>query len=74
MGITINLNEEFVLAARAYSTVQNRSVPKQIEHWAKIGRMIEDNPDLTYNSIKDMLLGLEDVKMGHTEEYHPGLL
>ena len=37
-------------------------VPKQIEHWVKIGRIAEENPDLPYNFIKDILLSLEEEK------------
>ncbi|PQQ34980.1 hypothetical protein CE143_10055 [Photorhabdus luminescens] len=29
---------------------------KQIEHWTKIGRIAEDNPDLPYSFILDSLL------------------
>lgn len=46
----------------------------QILHWAKIGRMAEENPDLSYNFIKDTLLGLDDFQNGNTEEYVPGSL
>jgi hypothetical protein len=45
-------------------------MPKQIEHWAKIGRIAEENPDLSYTVIKDIFLGLEDVKKGNVTEYH----
>ena len=74
MGITVNLDKELVSSARAYSQVQSRSVPKQIEHWAKIGRLVEENPDLSYRVIQSILLGLEDVKEGNVEAYKPGLL
>jgi len=30
----------------------NHSIAKQIEHWARIGRIAEENPDLTYEFIK----------------------
>lgn len=74
MGITVNLDKELVDEAKTYSAVESRSVPKQIEHWAKIGRIAETNPDLSYNIIRDILLGLEDIRSGHVEEYKPGSL
>ena len=74
MGLTINLDTELVKTARIHSTVESRSVPKQIEYWARIGRIAEENPDLTYNAIKGILLGLEDIKIGNVEEYPPELL
>ncbi|MCL5260366.1 MAG: ParD-like family protein [Gammaproteobacteria bacterium] len=74
MGISINLDKNLVNAARSYSAVQDRSIPKQIEHWAKIGRIVEENPDLTYNFVMEILFGLEDVKSGNVKEYKKGLL
>lgn len=74
MGIPVTLDNELVNVARAYSSVESRSVPKQIEHWAKIGRIVEENPDLNYHAIREMLLGLEDIKNGNLEEYQPGSL
>jgi len=60
MRIAVNLDEKLVNDARSQSKVLSRSVTKQIEHWARIGHIAEDNPDLTYSQIKDILLGLED--------------
>lgn len=51
--------------------LQNRSVPQQIEHRAKIGQVVEDNPELSYNIIKEILSGIEDAKSGDVEEYKP---
>ncbi len=74
MGITVNLDTDLVNVARSYSIAQSRSLPKQIEHWAKIGRIAEENSDLSYMDIKNILLGLEDVRAGNVEEYRPGSL
>ena len=74
MGIAVNLDNELVNIARSYSGAESRSVPKQIEHWAKIGRIAEENPDLSYDVIRGILLGLEDVKLGNVQEYNPDSL
>ena len=74
MGITVNLDVNLINSVRSYAIVESRSVPKQIEHWVKIGRIAEENPDLSYAFIKDTLLGIEDVKAGNIEEYIPGSL
>jgi hypothetical protein len=73
-NIAVNIDEKLVKDARAQSKVMSRSVTKQIEHWARIGHIAEDNPDLTYAQIKAILLGMEDYKMGNTEEYKRGTL
>ena len=36
-----------------------------------VRRIAEDNPDLSYNAIKGIILGLEDVRLGHVREYDP---
>lgn len=46
MSIAVNLDEKLVNDARSHSKVLSRSVTKQIEHWAKIGHIAEDNPNL----------------------------
>jgi len=74
MGVAVNLDEDLINQAKVQSKVLHRSVPKQIEHWATIGHIAEDNPDLTYTQIKDMLLGLEDYKSGDTKPYKRGIL
>ena len=45
MGLSVNLDQELVKSAQAYSVVLSRSVPKQIKFWARIGRVAKDNPD-----------------------------
>jgi hypothetical protein len=74
MGIAVNLDQELVSIARSYSGAESRSVPKQIEHWAKIGRIAEENPDLSYSAIKKILLGLEDLRLGNVQKYDPDAL
>ena len=58
----VKLNADVILEARKYAAVYSRSVPKQIEHWVKIGKIAEENPDLPYEFIKDILMSLEEAK------------
>ena len=41
---------------------KNRSLAGQIEHWAKIGKIAEENPDLSYEFIKNILIAQEEAK------------
>ena len=41
----------------------------QVEYWAKIGKIAEENPDLPFTFIKEILLGLEELKEEEKEEY-----
>jgi hypothetical protein len=72
MSKAIRVSDELIRNARLYSSVDNRSVTGQIEHWAKIGRCVEENPDLTYNLIKEILIGLEELDQEEYSEYKFG--
>ena len=58
----VRLSEEIARTAGKYAPVNSRSVPKQIEHWAKIGKIAEENPDLPYEFIKKVLEAREEMK------------
>ncbi len=66
---SVRHDEEFVKDAQVYAEANHRSVPKQIEHWALIGRMAEDNPDLPYEFIRDVLMASAEVKAGKVTRY-----
>ena len=69
MLTTIKLGEDLLCQAKKYSKVYSRSVPKQIEHWAKIGKVAEENPDLPYSFIQELLLIMEDDTPGVPYEF-----
>lgn len=69
MASAVRVSDLLVKEARLVSSVENRSVTGQIEYWAKIGKCAEENPDLTFNLIKDLLLGLEELEQGKVSEY-----
>ena len=56
MTTTIKLSDDLINSARRFATIYSRSTPKQIEYWSRIGKIVEENPDLSYNLIKDILL------------------
>jgi hypothetical protein len=55
MAIAIKISDSLISDARIYSKVNHRSLTGQIEFWAKIGKCSEENPDLTYAQIKEIL-------------------
>ncbi|WP_024529206.1 ParD-like family protein [Serratia fonticola] len=61
MAISIRLDDDFVSDAKVYAEASSRSIPKQIEHWARIGRIAEDNPDLPFSFISEVLLAQSEV-------------
>ena len=69
MNTAVRLSEAMVMQARTSSKAMHRSVSKQIEYWARIGKVAEENPDLPYSFIKDILLGQQEAAMKQLEAY-----
>ena len=69
MSHTIKLSDEIFNEACKYAKVENRSIPKQIEYWSRIGKIAEENPELNYSMIKQILLSLQDLTTGNISEY-----
>ncbi len=53
MAQSVRLSDSLVKQAKAIGEVMSRSGAGQIEHWTKIGKMAEENPDLSYEFIGD---------------------
>lgn len=69
MPTAVRISDDLVKSARKVSKIENRSVTGQIEYWAKIGQIAEENPEMSYKLIKDILLGLNDLDTGEFSEY-----
>lgn len=68
MTITLHLtDEEWITSTQRAAQVQKRTVSQQIEHWAKLGKLIEANPHLPYRVIKDLLEGIAEIQKEGTE-------
>ena len=72
MSTAIRISDQLVKTARIFSTIEYRSLTGQIEYWAKIGKCAEENPDLTFNLIKEILIGMEELNQGLGTEYQFG--
>ena len=70
MAIAVKLSGDIVSAAQIMSKVLNRSVTGQIEYWAKIGKLAEENPDLNYDMIKNILIAKQELKLEQLEPYN----
>lgn len=67
--VSVRVNGHFYQEAKTISEVQTRSIGQQIEHWGKIGKIAEANPELPYNVIKETLIGMNQAKNGELEDY-----
>jgi hypothetical protein len=69
MASSVKLSNDIMQNAQIVSKVLNRSVAGQIEHWAKIGKIAEENPDLTYEQIKNILIAQQEALAGNVSRY-----
>lgn len=69
MATAVRISDGLISEARKYCKIEHRSLTGQIEHWARIGKCVEENSDLTYDLIKEILVGIEELDQGERQEY-----
>lgn len=72
MAMAVRISDELAGEAKKYSKIDHRSLTGQIEHWARIGKCSEENSDLTYSLIKEILIGIEELDQNEKTEYKFG--
>ena len=66
MAINVKLSDELVEEAKRIAAIEHRSVPKQIEFYFRMALIAEDNPDLSFSLIREIMKA--DAEEA-TEEY-----
>jgi hypothetical protein len=69
MPTAINLSEQLVEEAKPFAQAMHRSVSEQIEYWARLGKVAEENPDLPIHMMQDILASIEEVKASNMNVY-----
>lgn len=69
---SIRLDRSLVDKAHAIAKAQHRTPPKQIEHWAAIGQIMEDNPDLSYEFVRQLLIAKAEADASMVEPFEFG--
>ena len=64
MSINVKLSENLVQQAKVFGSVEHRSVPKQIEYWSQIGKIAQENPDLPFSLIRQILIADQEPVIG----------
>ena len=64
MAINVKLSENLVEQAKVYAHIEHRSVPKQIEYWSQIGKIAQENPDLPFSMIREILMADQESIVG----------
>ncbi len=72
MAKTIKISDEAFETAKSHATISLRSIPKQVEYWFKIGKLAEENPDLNYKFIKEILLSKQELDGSPKNKYSLG--
>ena len=72
MAVALKLSDDLVEDAKAIAAAEHRSVPKQIEYWARIGKAVLENPEMPLRLIQDTMLSLEEAKAGRLAPYKFG--
>lgn len=55
MSIAIRIDDELYKEAEVIAKAESRTVPLQIQYWARIGKIALENPDLPGEFIRDIL-------------------
>jgi hypothetical protein len=71
-SIGLKLSADLVEDAKTTAAAEHRSVPRQIEYWARIGKAVLENPELPLRFIQDTMLSLEETKAGKAVPYEFG--
>lgn len=69
MPQAVRLPTQLVEQAQVIGSALSRSGAKQIEHWVKIGRIAEENPDLPYEIILQILISKAEKDSGQVSDY-----
>ena len=72
MPTAITLSELLIEEAKPYAQAMNRSVGEQIEYWARLGKVVEENPDVPIPMLQDMLFSIEEANAGNLSAYQFG--
>jgi len=55
MAIAVKLSDKLVANAKRIAKIEHRSVPSQIEYYFQIALIAEQNPDLSFKLIQELL-------------------
>ncbi len=56
MSTSIRINDSFYEEAKSQAKAELRSIPNQIEYWARIGKIALDNPEMSIEAIKTLMV------------------
>lgn len=68
----VELPDDLMRAAMIHPASEHRSLAQQIEYWARLGKVAEENSDVPIQVLQDTLASLDDIKVGNLSPYQFG--
>ncbi len=72
MDLAITIPDTLATIAQQQATVSQRTLSQQIVYWTNFGKLAEDNPELPFAFLQEVLLAHEEAKAGEVEPYEFG--
>jgi hypothetical protein len=71
----VKFSDEFVDMIKPLAAAFERSIPKQIEYWARVGKLAEEHPDKPFAELRGLLImgAANPVKQEPTEAIQAGI-
>jgi len=69
MPKAVKISDELANTAALFAGVEGRSLAGQVEYWANLGRIADENPELPVSLIKETLLARAQVRSGLKTPY-----
>jgi len=72
MLYSIKLSESLIQDAKSASKVAKRTLPEQIEHWARLGKACDENSDLPVHMLQDILKSRVEMNLNKLSRFRFG--
>ena len=69
MLASIKLSESLTQDAKSASKIAKRTLPEQIEHWARLGKACDENPDLPVHMLQDILASRVEMSLNKLSQF-----
>ena len=72
MASPVRIKDTLYEEAKVRASAEHRSTAEQVSYWATLGKACEDNPDLPFNFVRDILISKAEAQAGLLEEFQFG--
>jgi hypothetical protein len=69
MASAVRIKDALFEDAKIRASAESRSTAEQITYWATLGKACEDNPELPFSIVKDILISKAEAEAGLLEKF-----